>query len=321
MSKDKPLPRIKVKIGPSGWLHSDWTGIIYPSSPQQRFHELTYLSEFFDTIEINTTLHRPLKPQIAKLWVHQVAQNPYFQFTAILWQKFTHQYNKNKEDRRIFKEGLEPLRQSGRLGALLLQFPPSFHNTNQNREYLEGLLIEFSEYPLVVEVRNKTWNQKTICQILQQRKVGIYNTNDSQISLGLQSAEVKIKVNGYIRLCESQNLIHSLPSQENNNGDYHTISKLRSWEREIRYIANRTKTTYVITENDSRGKSIVKSLQLTSLLRNRKVKIPKNLLKYYPDLRKITQIEPCQIFQQTNLPFESLHSASLLKPHALQVFN
>ena len=141
------------------------------------------------------------------------------------------------------------------------------------------------------------------------------------MALGLQSAEQKIRVNGYIRLCESQNLIHSLQSHKNKNGDYQAISKLCFWEREIRHIANRTKTTYVVAENDSHGKSIVKLLQLTSLLRNQKVKIPKNLLKYYPDLRKITQIEPDHVFQQVNLPFESFHSASLLKPQALQVLN
>ena len=61
--------------------------------------------------------------------------------------------------------------------------------------------------------------------------------------------------------------------------------------------------TYVVAKNHSHRKSIVNSLQLATLTRNWKVKNPKNLSKYYPDLKQITQIHRDQVFQQINLPF------------------
>ena len=161
-----PLPREKVKIGPAGWHYSDWAGIVYPSRRPRGFHEWGYLAEFFDTVEINTTFYQPPKPQIVKVWLHQVAHNPYFRFTAKLWQRFTHQCYANRADESAFKEGLEPLMQAGKLGALLLQFPWSFRNTRQNREYLGGLGMQFMEYPLVVEVRHGSWNQPDIYRML-----------------------------------------------------------------------------------------------------------------------------------------------------------
>ena len=43
-----------LRIGPAGWSYPDWAGYVYPSRRPRGFHEAAYLSEFFDTIEINT---------------------------------------------------------------------------------------------------------------------------------------------------------------------------------------------------------------------------------------------------------------------------
>jgi len=41
-----------IRIGPAGWSYKDWQGIVYPASKPKGFQELTYISEFFDTVEI-----------------------------------------------------------------------------------------------------------------------------------------------------------------------------------------------------------------------------------------------------------------------------
>jgi uncharacterized protein YecE (DUF72 family) len=45
--------------------------------------------------------------------------------------------------RMKFRNGIDPLRDAGRLGALLLQFPWSFKNTQENREHLASLIERF----------------------------------------------------------------------------------------------------------------------------------------------------------------------------------
>src|SRR6266705_5277721 len=79
-----------LRVGPAGWSYPDWAGYVYPPRRPKGFHEATYLAEFFDTIEINTSFYQPLSPEHAAQWIERVAANPRFVFTAKLWQKFTH---------------------------------------------------------------------------------------------------------------------------------------------------------------------------------------------------------------------------------------
>src|SRR5690242_15991657 len=160
---DEAVPGVSshtLRIGPAGWSYPDWSGYVYPSRKPKGFHEAAYLSEFFDTIEINTSFYQPLKPESAKQWVEFVAANPRFVFTAKLWQRFTHDIvsatsGATAEDERAVRAGFDVLRAAGKLGAVLLQFPFSFHRTKETMAYLSAVLLRFRDYPLVVEVRHE----------------------------------------------------------------------------------------------------------------------------------------------------------------------
>jgi uncharacterized protein YecE (DUF72 family) len=150
-------PPNQLRVGPAGWSYPDWAGFVYPTPRSKGFHEATYLSQFFDTIEINTSFYQPLRPEHAAIWIDRLAANPIFLFTAKLWQKFTHEPAATSEDERAVRSGFDVLRQSGKLGAILMQFPFSFHRTTETVAHLSALLIRFSDYPLVVELRHSSW--------------------------------------------------------------------------------------------------------------------------------------------------------------------
>src|SRR5215467_5069087 len=141
------MPAHQIRVGPAGWSYADWHGIVYPARKPADFQEPEYLASFFDTIEINTSFYAPLRSNVAKSWGRSVEHNKNFKFTAKLWRRFTHDRNATHSDEKLFKEGLSPLMQIDRLGALLIQFPWSFKNTEENREYLGGLFMQFMEYP------------------------------------------------------------------------------------------------------------------------------------------------------------------------------
>ena len=107
------------------------------------FQELTYVSEFFDTVEINVTFYRPIPARTSESWVKKVEKNKLFKFTGKLWQGFTHDRNAGAEDERMFKDGYAPLLEAGRLGAIVMQFPWSFRNTSENRQYVAGSSSDF----------------------------------------------------------------------------------------------------------------------------------------------------------------------------------
>jgi uncharacterized protein YecE (DUF72 family) len=164
------------------------------------FHEATFLAEHFDTIEINSTFYRPPEPWVAVNWVRSIVGNPRFRFTAKLFRGFTHERNATADDERQFKEGIAPLVEAERLGALLLQFPWSCKNDEGNRAYLFGLVRRFRKYPLVLEVRHTSWNQQGIFDMLAELGVGLCNIDQPLFSKSIApAAEVASSV-GYIRL-------------------------------------------------------------------------------------------------------------------------
>ena len=74
--------------------------------------------------------------------------------------------------------GLLPLLSAGRLGVLLAQFPYSFHNTEENRAYLVKLTEVFGAFPLAVEVRHRSWQQRAVREFLS--KIGVDFCNIDQ---------------------------------------------------------------------------------------------------------------------------------------------
>src|SRR5664279_1315813 len=94
-------------VGPAGWSYPDWAGYVYPAPRFKGFHEASYLADFFDTIEINTSFYQPLRPEFAKQWIERVASNPAFLFTAKLWQRFTHEPGATAADERAVRAGFD----------------------------------------------------------------------------------------------------------------------------------------------------------------------------------------------------------------------
>ena len=89
-------------------------------------------------------------------------------FTLKLHRKFTHEREGvTEQDEAVFKRGIEPIYDAGRLGCILIQFPWSFKYLPSNRQYLAELVGRFSEYPLVIEVRNAYWDNDELYSFLQ----------------------------------------------------------------------------------------------------------------------------------------------------------
>ncbi len=158
-----------IRIGPAGWAYKDGDGIVYPPKKPKGFEPVAYLSQYFDTIEINSSYYGAPRPSAAKKWSEHVGGNPRFRFTAKLYQAFTHKRNATAQDEHDFKEGIAPLMEAGRFGALLLQFPWSFRFDPDNRIYLLDLQKRFREYPLVLEVRHSSWAQPDVLDAVSRR--------------------------------------------------------------------------------------------------------------------------------------------------------
>jgi len=148
----------EVRIGTSGWSYPSgkgtWNGLFYPATRSRRagtaqFDELRFYAEHFDTVEVNTTFYGPPKAEITRGWAARTPpEGPLLDLLAQVTQA----------DIDDFRAGIDPLASAGKIGVLLAQFPPSFKDSPQAREYLAELLRAFSEYPMAVELRHRSWS-------------------------------------------------------------------------------------------------------------------------------------------------------------------
>jgi uncharacterized protein YecE (DUF72 family) len=305
-----------IRIGPAGWSYPDWSGYVYPSRRPKGFHEATYLAQFFDTIEINTSFYAPLNPDHALQWLDRVAANPRFLFTAKLWQKFTHDTFSltsdsvkprasaargtalvtTTEDERAVRAGFDVLHKAGKLGAVLLQFPFSFHRNGETTTHLTTLLKRFADYPLAVEVRHASWNDPEVFALLREYHAAFCNIDQPIIGRSLEPTAESTSPLGYIRLHGRRNDTWfsddpEIPQHERYNYLYST-EELAPWTARIRSVAEQTRNVFVVTNNHYLGKAVVNALQLLSLLRGSKVNVPEPLRQHYPELEQIASTPP-----------------------------
>jgi uncharacterized protein YecE (DUF72 family) len=291
----------RTRIGPAGWSYADWAGYVYPARRSKGFHEAAYLAQFFDTIEINTSFYQPLRPDHAALWIQRVAANPNFLFTAKLWQRFTHDPSAASlacEDERAVRSGFDVLRKAGKLGAVLLQFPFSFHRTRETTPYLASVLERFSDYPLAVELRHASWQTPGTLSLLRVHSAGFCNIDQPIIGRSLQPSAESTAAVGYVRLHGRRydtwfNDDAETPAHERYNYLY-SMDELAPWAARIRKITEHTSDTFVITNNHYQGKAVVNALQLISILKGTKVKVPDPLRQHYPQLDAIADAPPAE---------------------------
>jgi uncharacterized protein YecE (DUF72 family) len=323
-------PAHDIRVGPAGWSYPDWSGYVYPSPRPKGFHPATYLAQFFDTIEINTSFYAPLRPEHARQWLERVSANPQFLFTAKLWQRFTHdlfslgsgspesgsaipsskgggssaaaQVKKalaalaQPADVDLVRAGFEPLLEADKLGTVLLQFPFSFHRTSETSAYLAALLNRFATYPLAVEVRHASWNAPEAFALFREHRAAFCNIDQPIIGHSLEPSAESTSHIGYVRLHGRRydtwfSDDATIPSHERYNYLYST-EELTPWTARIRTVAEQTRNVFVVTNNHYLGKGVVNALQLISLLKGSKVAVPEPLRQHYPELDAIANKPP-----------------------------
>jgi uncharacterized protein YecE (DUF72 family) len=141
-------------LGCSGWAYDDWVGPFYPpGTPPGEF--LERYAKVFRTVEVDSSFYRPPGSFLVRRWAERTPSG--FRFALKIPRDVTHE--PGEESGAVldgFLASLAPLRSSGKLGPLVLQFPASFRATETPR--LSALLEAVPrEFPLAVELRHGSW--------------------------------------------------------------------------------------------------------------------------------------------------------------------
>jgi len=252
------------RCGTSGWTHPDWNPAVYPTIKPRGFHPLEYLSQHLDMVEIDTSFERPLRAELSKLWVRKVAGRSNFLFSAILGKQFTYERGLNPESIRLFKDGLWPLRNTGRLGCLLMRFPWCFRFTRENRDFVVELRRAFHEFPLVAEMRHSSWTLDEALGTLMDHRIGFCNVDQPKGARATPPGAIITSPIGYVRLLGRNG---GDWTQEETAADYlYTPRELGEWYERIERLRIHTSTAFVVTANHVGGKAAVNAMQLKAML-------------------------------------------------------
>ena len=131
------------------------------------FDELEYYAQHFDTVEVNSTFYGVPRRSVTAAWADRTPDD--FVFSVKLYQQFTHPKMfaaaTGSRDTEVdagavarFREAIAPLREAGKLGVLLAQFPASFRNDSAAHDHLAWLIESLSDCPVAVELRHRRWS-------------------------------------------------------------------------------------------------------------------------------------------------------------------
>lgn len=270
-----------VRVGTSGWSYptgeGKWTGVIYPPGTKSELGY--YATHLFRAVEVNVSFYRLIPPATARAWARITP--PGFEFAVKAWQKFTHPKMHGKAtgkeeevtgaDLDKFRAGLGPLAEAGKLGAVLLQFPPSFHASLQNLEHLGMLVKSLADYPLAVELRHRSWSQRQAetRSLLEAHRATWVVIDEPKFPSSIRQEVEPLSGMLYLRLHGRNAAKWWNHDRAEERYDYlYSEAELRPFAEKIREMLTQARPgrVFVFFNNHARGQAVQNAQMMMSLL-------------------------------------------------------
>lgn len=283
----------KLYIGTAGWSYEDWLKIFYPFSQSHDFSWLKFYSRYFNTVEVNSTYYTYLSPKIIESWLRQI-DNDEFLFTMKLHRDFTHRKIFGEKEIRQVQTNLDILNDSQRLAGILIQFPYSFNFCEANVTYLKNLIDLFEGYEKFIEVRHKSWENKTpktvtFCSI-DLPQIGDSLIYDPRVSNNICYSRFHGRnIEAWKKSILSIKKNQTYEEQSERYNYLYSIGEIMEFDRRIKEIYDKAKKIFIIMNNHPKGNAVVNAFELMYFLNNkRKQQIPDNLKNSFPRLANIS---------------------------------
>jgi uncharacterized protein YecE (DUF72 family) len=288
----------QIRVGTAGWtdktlIASGW----YPPEQDTPEKRLRYYASQFPLVEVDSAYYALPAERTAAAWAERTPDG--FTFNVKAFSLFTQHptpvralpaglresAGKAGKDRVYLKDvdpevadeawdrflaALEPLRQAGKLGAILLQFPPWFPISRSNKDYITACAERAAPRRVCVEFRNHTWmtpdNQKETLEFLTARQlpyvcVDMPQGYPSSIPpvLAATTDLAVIRLHGHSDKWESKDI-------QQRFGYRYSDEELATWSGNIARLAEDAAETQVIFNNCYRDYAQVNARQLAERL-------------------------------------------------------
>ncbi len=266
--EDDPKPMADFFVGTSGYSYVEWIDAgFYPQGTPTR-GMLPLYARHFSVMELNYTWYQmPRAPAIERM-CSRVPKG--FKFAAKLTRTLTHEINPDlwKNEVALYRQGMAPLVQSGRLFAVLVQLPPFFTRSLKHRHYLAALLDELSGLPLAVEFRHDSWATDTVLAGLEERKVALVCVDEPALPHFFPTLDAVTNPDFFYIRFHGKNASGWRSGSMQKQFDYdYSDRELKGWvETRIRPMGKRAKAGGIFFNNHVRGQAPKNALQLIELL-------------------------------------------------------
>jgi len=287
-----------IRVGTAGWtdkslIASGW----YPpeaTTPEQR---LRYYARQFPLVEVDSAYYALPPEQNAAAWAERTPSG--FTFNIKAFSLFTKHptpvralpadlreaAGKAGKDRVYLKDvdqpladqawdrfltALEPLRRAGKLGAILLQFPPWFPISRSNKEYILSCARRVAPGRVCVEFRNHTWmtedNQKETLDFLSSHDLPYVCVDMPQgfassipPVLAATSDLAVVRLHGHSDHWESKDIQQRFRYR-------YSDQELDAWAGQVGRLAEDARETQVVFNNCYRDDAHVNAQRLAALI-------------------------------------------------------
>jgi uncharacterized protein YecE (DUF72 family) len=289
----------EVRVGTASWtdrtlIESGW----YPPEASTAEKRLRYYARQFDLVEVDATYYALPSRQAAEAWVARTPAG--FTFNIKAFSLFTghptqvaalpadlrQAVEKSGKDRVYLRDvdaavaaeawdrflaALGPLRQAGKRGAILLQFPPWFPISRARKDYIVSCAKRAAPRRVCVEFRNPTWmtpgNQEETLSFLAEHKLPYvcvdmpqgYRDSIPPVLAATDPDLAVVRLHGHSDRWDSKD-IHERFGYRYSDGE------LADWAASIAGLARQARDTHVLFNNCYRDYAQRNARHLADLL-------------------------------------------------------
>ena len=268
-----------IRVGTCSWADESFSKAWYPKGVKGS-ERLSYYAERFDVVEANSTFYRLPDEELVARWARLLPDGFVMHVKAfglmtrhpvkldVLPEDLHDAVEADERGRvdrpsrevrgevfRRFLAALEPLRGAGRLGGILMQFPPYVVPKPRSYEYLEWAREQLAGYEMLVEFRHKAWFEDPAEPLAFLEQHGMtYVTVDAPpdvipLVVGRTSGTAYVRFHGRNRATRFKRT-----GSTAERFDYlYSPTELSEWAKTLRGLGGEAEVVYAMFNNNGRS--------------------------------------------------------------------
>jgi len=260
----------RLLIGTSGYSYTEWADAGFYPAGTSAGQMLSHYKRYFMITELNFTWYQMPKTQSIDRMRQSAGAE--FLFAAKLTRTMTHEIEPDRWRNQVsqFRDGIAPIVQSNQLAAVLIQMPPSFDRSKQNRLYLAALLDSLNGLPLAVEFRHASWAMDRVFKDLSERKVALVAVDEPMLPGLFPPLDVITNPDFFYIRFHGRNVSGWRSGKMQKQFDYnYSDAELKEWiDSRITHMAGQAKTGLIFFNNHVRGQAPRNAQTMLRLLKS-----------------------------------------------------